>query len=225
MHVPFEGIGYINKWAEKNNCSLSFTRFFEDEKLPELNDFDWLIVMGGGMNIFDEGLLWLNKEKQFIKETIDAGKTVIGICLGAQLIAHVLGAEVYPNKSKEIGWWPIQLTKAGKEHLLLQEFPDEFVTFHWHGDTFDIPKGAVRLISSDVCANQAFLFNDKVLGLQFHFETTVHSLKEITSNCRDELINAPYIQSEKEMLSDAGRYIEDNNKRLEIMLDRLVMAL
>ncbi len=223
QHVPFEGIGHIKVWAERNNHSLSFTRFFEKAILPSQYEFDWLIIMGGSMNIFNDDLAWLNEEKQFVKETIDAGKVVVGICLGAQLIAHVLGARVYTNSKKEIGWWPVKYSAGGKSHAILKDFPDEFVTFHWHGDTFDIPAGAVKLMSSVVTPNQAFLYKSKVLALQFHFETTMHSIKEITSNCRDELINAPYIQSEDEILANTGRYIADNNKRLEMMLDWLAI--
>ena len=221
QHVPFEGIGHIEEWAGKNGYSLSFTRFFEDIKLPHQDDFDWLIVMGGSMNIFDDSLGWLNDEKIFVKEAIDSGKRVVGICLGAQLIAHVLGAKVYANNQKEIGWWPVIQTGAGKEHWLLKDFPEEFTTFHWHGDTFDTPKGAVNLLSSEATANQAFLYNDRVLALQFHFETTTRSLEEITSNCRDELIGAPFIQTEKEILTDGARFIKDNNIMLEMLFDRL----
>ena len=166
QHVPFEGIGHIDMWAKKRGNSLSFTRFFEKVKFPAQDDFDWLVVMGGSMNIFDDGLEWLNDEKGFVKETIEAGKTVVGICLGAQLIAHVLGAKVYANNQKEIGWWPVTTTEAGNKHRLLKDFSDEFVTFHWHGDTFDIPEGAVDLLSSTVTTNQAFLYDDRVFACE-----------------------------------------------------------
>ncbi len=221
QHVPFEGIGHIEVWAEKNNHSLSFTRFFEDVTLPPQDDFDWLVVMGGSMNIFDDGLSWLNVEKRFVKETINSGKIIVGICLGAQLIAHVLGAKVYANSQKEIGWWPVSTTQEGRESGLLNDFPDEFITFHWHGDTFDTPEGAINLLSSAVTPNQAFLYDDRVLALQFHFETTTRSLDEITSNCRDELIDAPFIQTEKEILGYGVEYINENNLRLEVLFDRL----
>ena len=221
LHVPFEGPGYIEEWALKNNHKQSFTKFYDNGDLPEQDEFDWLVVMGGSMNIFDESLLWLNEEKRFIKESVGAGKTVLGICLGAQLIAHVLGAKVYPNKEKEIGWWPVKLTSAGEKHPLLKDIPEEFVTFHWHGDMFEIPEGAVHLISSEVCANQAFLYNKKVLALQFHFETTEASVKDIVTNCRDELVKAPFIEPEDRILSQAGYFIRDNNKRMKMILDRL----
>ncbi|NPA36977.1 MAG: type 1 glutamine amidotransferase [Chlorobi bacterium] len=221
QHVPFEGPGYIEQWALNNGHKLSSTHFYKGDKLPGIDDFDWLVIMGGSMNIFDKNLLWLNEEKEFLKKTIDAGKSVVGVCLGAQLIAHVLGADVYANDEKEIGWWPVKLTKEGKKHPLLTGIPDEFSTFHWHGDTFDTPEGAVHLMSSDVCRNQAFLYKEKVLALQFHFETTKYSVKEIVANCRDELVKAPHIQTEEQILSQADYLIPDNNKHLEMILDRL----
>ncbi len=221
QHVPFEGVGHIEVWAEKNNHSLSFTRFFEDVKLPSQDDFDWLVVMGGSMNIFDDGLDWLNDEKRFVKETIESGKIVVGICLGAQLIAHVLGAKVYANSQKEIGWWPVSTSQAGRETGLLDGFPDEFITFHWHGDTFDTPEGATNLLSSTVTSNQAFLYDDRVLALQFHLEAIIGWLEDITSNCRDELVDAPFIQSEKDILAGGVEYIKENNLRQEMLLDRL----
>jgi GMP synthase (glutamine-hydrolysing) len=221
QHVPFEGPAYIESWAEKNGHSLTSTHFYKGDELPAIDDLDWLVIMGGSMNIFDENLKWLNAEKEFISKVIDSGKTVIGICLGAQLIAHVLGARVYPNNEKEIGWWPVKLTKEGEKHPLLMDIPEEFATFHWHGDTFDIPEGAVHLMSSDVCANQAFLYKEKVLALQFHFETTESSVRDIVTNCRDELVKASHIQTEEQILSQAGYLIPDNNKHLEMILDRM----
>ena len=221
QHVPYEGPGYISEWATKYGHLLSGTMLYEEHTLPDAGDFDWLVIMGGSMSVYDENISWLAEEKRFIKEVIDAGKTVIGICLGAQLIADVLGAKVYPGKEKEIGWWPVRLTPDGEKHPLLMDLPEEFVTFHWHGDTFDIPEGAVHLISSDVCSNQAFIFNENVLALQFHFETTETTVKDIIDNSRHELVEAHHIEPEERMLSQAGYFIPDNNKRLEMILDRL----
>ena len=220
-HVPYEGLGHIETWAKKHGHELSVTEFYNGHVLPDIDSIDWLIVMGGSMSVYDENIPWLKDEKDFIKKVIDAGKTVIGICLGAQLIADVLGAGVYPNKEKEIGWWPVKLTPEGEKNPLLMDLPEEFVTFHWHGDTFDIPKEATHLISSDVCSNQAFLYNDKVLALQFHFEMTEDAVKDIVENGRHELVEAPHIEPEERILSQAGYFIPDNNKWLEMILDRL----
>lgn len=195
QHVPFEGLGYIEEWAESHQTGISVTRLFNNEPLPEVSSIDWLVVMGGPMGIHDhDEHPWLVAEKAFIKDAIDAGKTVLGICLGAQLIADVLGAKVYPGPQKEIGWYPIQ--RAEDAPALL---PEELIVFHWHGDTFDIPADAVRLTSSTTCANQGFVYRDRVVGLQFHMETTPESMDALIANCGHELIDAPFIQSAEQM--------------------------
>jgi GMP synthase-like glutamine amidotransferase len=176
--------------------------------------------MGGPMGVYDDDKYhWLEDEKNFIKESIDAGKTVIGICLGSQLIAEVLGAKVYPNKQKEIGWMPIHKTEGGQSAPILSSVDDEFTVFHWHGDTFDLPEGSTRLFSSQVCMNQAFLYKDKVLGLQFHFEVTPESVKEMVANGIDELVENNTIQSAQAIINEQS-YFEKNNERLfEILLN------
>jgi GMP synthase-like glutamine amidotransferase len=177
--------------------------------------------MGGPMGVYDEDQYsWLGAEKNFIKECIDAGKTIIGICLGSQLIAEVLGAKVYPNKQKEIGWMPIHKTKEGKDVQVLSAIEDEFAVFHWHGDTFDLPNKSTPLFSSQVCLNQAFLYKEKVLGLQFHFEVTPGSVKEMVANGMDELIESDTIQSAEAILEQQS-YFEKNNQRLFSILDKL----
>ncbi|MEO8962417.1 MAG: type 1 glutamine amidotransferase, partial [Ginsengibacter sp.] len=166
QHVPFEGLGSIAEWAISNGHILTATQFFINSDLPEPADIDWVIIMGGTMGVCDEDKYeWLAAGKLFIRKAINAGKTVIGICLGAQLIAEVLGAKVYPNRYKEIGWYPIELNALSLENKLFNDFDHELTVFHWHGDTFDIPENAIWLASSEACKNQAFLYNEKVLGL------------------------------------------------------------
>ncbi|MBZ9630446.1 type 1 glutamine amidotransferase [Salegentibacter sp. LM13S] len=224
QHVPFEGLGYIEKWANKNNHQLFATKFYEDFTLPKITSFDWLIVMGGPMGVYDyEKFPWLNAEIEFIQQAIQADKTVIGICLGSQLVAAALGAKVYSNTIKEIGWFPLTKTKAGKQHRLLSELPDSFTSFHWHGDTFDLPNGSARLLHTKACSNQAFLYNDKILGLQFHFEVTPETLKEITTNCRHELIPQYYIQSEQEILTKTD-FCKKSNDYLDSILTKLTLG-
>lgn len=221
QHVPFEGLGYIEQWAIKNNHQLFSTKFYEDFTLPKISSFDWLIVMGGPMGVYDyKQFPWLSTEVEFIQQAIQADKTVIGICLGAQLIAAALDVKVYSNTKKEIGWFPLTKTKAGKQHRLLNELPDCFTSFHWHGDTFDLPKGSVHLLETKACSNQAFLYKDKVLGLQFHFEVTPETLKEITANCRNELVKEYYIQSEQEILTKID-YCKKSNDYLDSILTKL----
>lgn len=212
QHVPFEGLGSIENWICERNHQLTVTRVYENVDFPAMQDFEWLIIMGGPMNIYeDERYPWLKAERQFIKETIHAGKTVLGICLGAQLIADALGAKVFPNPDKEIGWFPIELTSEGRASWLLRDFPDKLKVFHWHGDTFPLPPGAIRLARSQVCEQQAFLYQERVLALQFHLETTRPSAEQLIENCGNELVNAPFIQSTDSILADDRKFTNINH--------------
>lgn len=219
MHVPYEGPGCILNWLNRNNHTVTFTKFYESIQLPEQSSFDWLIVMGGPMGVFDENTCdWLPAEKKFILDAINADKTVIGICLGAQLIAHVLGARVYANQQKEIGWFKVQPAIKSDEMPFLKDFKAEFQVFHWHGDTFDLPAGSTHLFRSKVCENQAFLYKEKVLGLQFHFEVTQELLNEMVINGKDELIISDSIQSAQE-IENQPNYFVDNHQKLFQILD------
>ncbi len=221
MHVPFEGLGCIEPWTSANNHSVSYTRFYETHQLPGIDDIDWLIVMGGPMGVYDESVYpWLVEEKSFIKQAIERNKTVLGICLGSQLIAGVLGAKVHPNKQKEIGWFEITLSETAKRHPLFENFENHFPVFHWHGDTYELPTGSTRLISSEVCLNQAFLYKENVLGLQFHFEATEQTLKEMVENGKQELVQSATVQSAEQILSQTEN-IEANNKKMFQILDYL----
>ncbi len=219
MHVPFEGLGCIENWIEQNQHSVSYTRLYEEFKFPAQEDFDWLIVMGGPMGVYDEAIYpWLKAEKSFIRKSIENDKTVIGICLGSQLIAEVLGSKVFLNKQKEIGWFDINMTKEGQDLPILKGFEEQFPVFHWHGDTFDLPANGIRLFYSDVFKNQAFLYNEKILGLQFHLEVTLESMKEMVENGSTELIESETIQSAKQILSKTN-LIETNNRKMFRILD------
>jgi len=219
QHVSFEGLGCIEQWITEHNHSLSYTRFQEDYLLPDVDSIDWLIVMGGPMSVYDESVYpWLSEEKAFIRNAIDKGKTVIGICLGSQLIAEVLGAKVYPNNQKEIGWFDVTLSETALKFPMFLNFGKLFQVFHWHGDTYDIPEGSTGLISSAVCPNQAFLYNDNVLGLQFHLEVTLESLQSMVDHGTDELIACDTIQSAEVILGET-RYIADNNQKMFHLLD------
>ncbi|MBV5280964.1 MAG: type 1 glutamine amidotransferase [Paludibacter sp.] len=221
QHVQFEGLGCIEQWIAKKGHSVNYTRLYDKPQFPTLNEFDWLIVMGGPMGVYDEAIYpWLREEKEFIRQAIESGKTVVGICLGSQLIAEVLGAKVYPNKQKEIGWFDIHKTEFAKRDPLLEQLEEEFIVFHWHGDTFDLPAESERLFSSAVCLNQAFLYKKKVLGLQFHFEVTPHTLKEMIENGRNELVEDKTIQSATKILEQTN-YFESNNQKMFRILDYL----
>ena len=221
QHVPFEGLGSIEKWALNHGHHLSATRFHQQDPLPEMEKPDWIIVMGGPMNIYEENKYpWLSSEKNFIKRAIENKKVVIGICLGAQLIADALGSGVYAGRYKEIGWFPVHKTDEAEKFPLFKHFPQEMDVFHWHGDTFDLPHGCVLIAESAACKNQAFSYEDRVIGLQFHIEMTQAGAEKILSNCRHEIVEAPYIQDGEEIPSNVEKFTEVN-KEMDRLLTRL----
>jgi len=216
QHVIFEGIGSMASWLSVRGACVTVTRFYESGNVPDPAGLDLVIVMGGPMSVNDEASFrWLRTEKQFIRDAIKLGLPVVGICLGAQLIASALGAPVYPNREKEIGWFEVEATPSPEDVF---RFPRKINAFHWHGETFDLPAGAVRLAQSAACANQAFQVGERVVGLQFHLETTPESLDSIICNCRHELIDAPFVQTEASMRAvSAGEYSRINSLMEEIL--------
>jgi GMP synthase-like glutamine amidotransferase len=218
-HVPFEDAANISEWAKLRGHALKYTHLYRDEPLPTVESFDMLTIMGGPMGLYEDDIYpWLTTEKAFIRKAIDTGKKAIGICLGAQLLADALGGKVTENRQKEIGWHPIQLTPQEKQSSVFASLPNEMMVFHWHGDTFLLPPGAVKLASSGVCENQVFRYGDHVLGLQFHLEYSTDSIERMLSNCSEELTDAPYIQTADEIRS--GNFnISQNINWLFTLLD------
>ncbi len=220
QHVAFEGSGCILPCLKEKGHIITFTHFFENDYLPGMDAFDGLVIMGGPMGIHDEQhYSWLRKEKTFIRDAVSAGKKIIGICLGAQLLAHVLGAAVYPNTEKEIGWFDVKRSDekaAGIGRLL----PENWTTFHWHGDTFDLPDGARLLAESAVCKHQAFCYQDMVIGLQFHPEMTVEGIEALITNSTDHLQPGPFVQSLKK-IKGRSEFYEANHRLMRKILDHL----
>ncbi len=220
QHVPFEGLGSIEPWLLQHGYTITCTRLFDSEPLPDIDDVDFLIVMGGPMSVNDEDdYPWLATEKTFISRFIKSEKPVLGICLGAQLIAVAMGAEVFANSEKEIGWFPIEAIRPAGHEVF--QFPTTNQVFHWHGETFHLPDGAVRLAKSDACDNQAFQLGDHVIGLQFHLETTEDSAKTLIVNCRHELVQATHVQSEAELLSAPQQHYACINRLMDEVLEYL----
>jgi GMP synthase (glutamine-hydrolysing) len=221
QHVPFEDLGSVKTWATHNGHRITATRFFAGDSLPSPEQIDWLIVLGGPMNIYEQDQFpWLAREKRFIEKAIQAGKVVLGICLGAQLVADVLGARVYRNPAKEIGWFPIEKTEAAASSALFAATPVEIEAFHWHGDTFELPAGAIHIARSEACENQAFIYAERVIGLQFHLEMTRQGAERLITHCAQEIVAGPFIQTAEMMLSDASRF-QKINEALDSLLTRL----
>ena len=220
QHVPFENPGCIIDWANSNEFELQSTHLYKNEPLPALQDFDLLVVMGGAMGANDEKLFpWMAPEKKLIESAIHAHKKVIGICLGSQLLADVLGVKVYSNAHKEIGWFPIEWSETAFAQNQLDHMPASLHVFHWHGDTYDLPHGAIHLAKSQVCENQAFQFGEHVLAFQFHMEVKEENVKAMLANCSDELAEAPYVQTREEILAGMS-FCFDVNEKIYLMLDK-----
>ncbi len=219
-HEPFEGLANIAVWANKKGHSITRTLLFNNEELPDLSGFDWLVIMGGSMNIYEEQKYpWLREEKRFIAEAIGSEKIVLGVCLGAQLIADVLGGKVSKNKYREIGWFPVTLTNETRNSPVFSAFPMKFIAFHWHGDAFNIPPGAMKVAESSACPNQAFELG-RTIGLQFHLDYSVESIEMMFENCADELVDGKYIQKPDEIISQMSN-VQEINKLLNLLLDNI----
>ncbi len=219
QHVSFEGLGSIETWLRKTGYKISNTKLFQSNIFPDINEIDLLIIMGGPMSVNDEDdFPWLAQEKRFIHDVINSRTPVLGICLGAQLIASTLGAQIYQNQQKKIGWFPVKQVSSNNTSF---SFPLSEDVFHWHGETFDLPPGANLIARSECCENEAFQIGSSVLGLQFHLETTEESAKAIVSNCRHELIPSQFVQTEKEILSAKP----DSFRKINQMMDNILSYL
>ena len=204
QHVPFEGPAAIGEWAGARDVPVTVCHLYRGDVLPRLEEFGMLTAMGGPMSANDEAdLPWLTPEIALVRDAIAAKKTVLGVCLGAQIIAKALGAKVYPGPQKEIGWFPVRRTE--KEHALFDGLPQEFTAFHWHGETFGLPDHAERLASTPLTANQAFAVGANVLGLQFHMEATKESVSELIANGAGEIGGGAFEQHPDAILAGAGQ--------------------
>ena len=218
QHVPFEGLGCIATWAEQHGHFVTATRLYRNEVLPSIDDLDFLVVLGGPMNVYEEDIYpWLLAEKRFIGRALDSGKSVLGICLGAQLMATVLGARVYANDQAEIGWFPIHKVEIAEQSPLAAVIPSHVDVLHWHGDTFELPSDSIHLAASQACPHQGFALGERALGLQFHLETTPKNLEMLIHHCRDEIIEAPFVQSPEKMMAYPQRFATINTLMFELL--------
>jgi GMP synthase-like glutamine amidotransferase len=224
QHVPFESIAAVGAWAAERGHTVTGTLLCRPHELPNPADFDLLVVMGGPMNIYEhEEHPRLPAEKALIRSANDSGKAVLGICLGAQLVADVLGGPVTKGEHVEIGWFPVRLT-PGLDERVFGHFPREFPALHYHGDTFAIPPGAVRVASSAACRNQAFAYaGGRVVGLQFHLEVTAESMQELVANAPPPAAaqHERWVQSAAELLSPQAPYAACRSLLFEL-LDRML---
>jgi GMP synthase-like glutamine amidotransferase len=220
QHSPTEGPGEIANWAAARGYEIAGTHWYRGDASPDPADIDLLAIMGGGMNIYEHrNHPWLVPEKQLIAEVIRLGKPVLGICLGAQLVADAMGGVVFQNPEYEIGWWPVRFSKAARENPLFRQFPETLTALHWHGDTFELP-GVAMLGESEACPNQAFACGEKVVGLQFHAEVTPADVRAFVQGETEPLPAGKYVQSFEEIM-DGDAKMPPVHKALWSLLDAL----
>jgi GMP synthase-like glutamine amidotransferase len=202
QHAAGEGPGQIANWAAANGHNLSGSHLYRGDAPPDPAEIDFLVIMGGGMNIYEHrNHPWLVPEKALIAAVIKQGKPVLGVCLGGQLIADVMGGKVYQNPQYEIGWFPIRTLDVVREHPLFAHFPAEFTALHWHGDTFVPPPGATLLATSEACRHQAFVCQGNVVGLQFHIEVRPEDVRAFIQGETEPLPEGKYVQSFEQILA------------------------
>ena len=222
QHVPFEGPGLIATWATDRGhaltCGLALT-----EEFPPVEQLDFVVVMGGPMAADDEVTSpWLHAEKRFIAEAVSTGRIVLGVCLGAQILAEVLGATVRRNPQREIGWYTVERTEAGAGEPLLEAWPDTVVVGQWHGDAFDVPADMRPVLASEACANQAFVFDRRVVGLQFHLEWPAESIETLIATSGADLDDdGMWVMSATEIRDEAPERIETCRDLLFSLLDAM----
>jgi len=218
QHANYEGPGEIEAWAQERGHTISVTHLWDGDALSARDSFDLLVVMGGEMNIYqDRDWPWLKPERAFIKATLAAGKPVVGICLGSQLISDALGGRVTQNPQIELGWQPVNFTPEAR--AFLPDLPGQATVLHWHGDTYSLPEGAIRLASTAVCLEQGFVIPGKCLGLQFHLEVDpklavgfVHS--------QGIWPEGPYVQLPEDVIDHAESFHAANRRILFLLLDQ-----
>jgi GMP synthase-like glutamine amidotransferase len=222
QHVPFETPGFFSL-LPNDEFSITISHVYNGDTLPDFKSYDILVILGGPMNVDEHDLYpWLESEKGYIRRSIEANGKILGICLGAQLIASALGAKVTKNSYKEIGWFPIRKTGSGCNSKLLENVPDSCLAMHWHGDTFDIPDNAQLEASSDACKNQLFTYKNRVIGMQFHFEATEQSINALIDNCGAELVSGKYIQDADTIRKYAKEHCEYSHQYLCTIIRNLV---
>ena len=214
-HVDIEGPGITEACLRKKDIPYQILNLESNDHFPKLDDLTHIVLLGGPMNVYEEDQYpFLRHEDLFIKEAIQRGKQVLGICLGAQLIAKALGAKVYKAPVKEIGWYEISLTEEGVRDHLFSPFPKTFSAFQWHGDTFDLPNAAKLIATSRPVQNQAFRYGENAYGLQFHLEVTEEMIREWMKEYEEEFeVGHPPYLSKDEILKETERnWVEYSNQ-------------
>ncbi len=214
-HIEIEGPGLIEYCLKQGNIPYQIINLQTGIHFPKFDDLTHIVILGGPMNVYEEDRYpFLREEDLFIKESIQRGKSILGICLGAQLIAKALGAKVYKASVKEIGWYDVSLTEIGSKDPLFSTLPKTFPVFQWHEDTFELPRGSKLIATSPSVPHQAFRYGEKVYGLQFHLEVMEEMIHEWMEAYEEESCNSEsLIFSKAEIMTETAIKIESYTKR------------
>ena len=221
QHHPVENLGTIADALEASALAWQYVRVNEGQPVPaNMKGAGGLIVMGGPMGVYQtDRYPWLRDEMRLINDAMKSNLPVLGVCLGAQILAAALGAKVDRNPSgKEIGWHQIRLTDSAAEDRLLRDLPATMTPFHWHGDMFDLPHGAVSLASSDKTPCQAFRHGDKTYGFQFHLEVTREGVAAMAAAFAKDLTREN-IPADR-MIADADEFLSPLEKISDTVFSR-----
>lgn len=224
QHVKSEGLGIIGKSLRQKGIEADFIKIFEGQRIPrDVGGHDGLIVLGGPMGVYEEDIYpFIKDEIMLIKDALKNNIPMLGICLGAQLLAKAAGANVYKGKKKEIGWYDVELTEEGKRDGLFIGLPDEFTVFQWHGDTFDIPEKSRCLASSKLFPNQIIKVGKNAYGIQFHLEVTEEMIREWIDVNGKELVSVKSYINPKDILKDTPENIETVNRHGQAVFSRFL---
>ena len=210
QHIAVEGPGRLASFLQQHGWELVTTALYAGERLPaEPQDYQAIIIMGGPMGVYDEAdYAFLPAEQTFLQRALAQNVPMLGICLGSQLLAKALGARVYRNPCKEIGWYTVDLTPEGRTDPLFQRVSSPVPVFQWHGDAFELPAGAVALASSPQCTHQAFRYGERVYGLLFHLELVPAMIHSWLATFQEELASVQAYIDPQRIVADMPRYLE-----------------
>ncbi|HET6352040.1 MAG TPA: type 1 glutamine amidotransferase [Coriobacteriia bacterium] len=226
QHVPFEGPAMIAEWAAERGFEVT-TNLAITEEYPDPAEIDFLVIMGGPMDADDHLMSpWLGPEKAFLVRTLYEDKRVLGVCLGAQILAETLGGAVHRGAHVEIGWFPLTRTDAAGAQPVFDSFFDGIIVGHWHGDTFSLPAGVNATLSSEATVNQAFSARGgRVVGLQFHAEWTAEAASALIAESADDLVlDSPYVATQAELEAGLREHGEACRAALWGLLDAMLEA-
>jgi len=215
-HEEIEGPGLIEYCLGQEKLSYQILELRSGVHLPKPDGFTHVVFLGGPMNVYEEDRYpFLRDEDLFIKEAIQRGKWILGICLGAQLMAKALGARVFRAPVKEIGWYDVSLTRIGSIDPLFRRLPKTFSVFQWHEDTFEMPHGAILMATSSLVPHQAFRYGENAYGLQFHLEVTQEMIREWMESYEEEFKSFQPSQpfSKAELVAETEIKIETYTRR------------